>query len=236
VANAAEVLKRLSEVARDARHTREGVDYLVRTQEVWERRRAEAWRDFELAYTDAILDRWNELELFGIDVSPDLQRKQKLSVAYIQLNLQSADVGESDERLGHLASFEELLARSADSGQPLVILGEAGGGKTTLLCWAACEAVIRQRADDAPDPFPTPRRERLEMGRDRMREPEEAPKLAWWARVPFCPAPARNQGRHRARRIRLARQERGAATRSAAGLAGSDPRRRSRPDPVGRLG
>jgi hypothetical protein len=156
VANAAEVLRRLSEVGQEARHTREGVDHLVRTQQVWERRRAEAWRDFEQAYADAILDRWNELELFGIDVSADLQRKQKLSVAYIQLNLQSAEVGEPDERSGHLASFEELLARSADSGQPLVILGEAGGGKTTLLRWAACEAVTRQRADDASDPFPSP--------------------------------------------------------------------------------
>ena len=185
VANAAEVLKRLSEVAREARHTRAGVDHLVRTQQVWERRRAEAWRAFEQAYADAVLDRWNELELFGIDVSADLQRTQKLSVAYIHLNLQSAEVGEPDERSGHLASFEELLVRSADSGQPLLILGEAGGGKTTLLRWAACEAVLRQRADDAPDPFPSARRERPYMGSDRIREPEKEPKLAWWARVPF---------------------------------------------------
>jgi hypothetical protein len=185
VANAAAVLKRLSELARDTRHTREGVDYLVKAQQVWERRRAEAWLGFEQVYADAILDRWNELELFGIDVSADVHRRQKLSVAYIQLNLQSAEAADTDELSGHLASFEELLARSADSGQPLVILGEAGGGKTTLMRWAACEAVTRQLEADPPNPFASLRRNLFEMSRDKMREPEEVPTLAWWARVPF---------------------------------------------------
>jgi hypothetical protein len=106
VANASEVFKRLRELAREAGHTAESVDYLVKAQQVWERRRAEAWHEFEQDYAEAILDRWNDLELFGIDVSTDLQRRQKVSVAYIQLNLQGAEAGDPDEPSGHLASFE----------------------------------------------------------------------------------------------------------------------------------
>jgi hypothetical protein len=185
IANAAEVLKRLSELAREARHTREGVDYLLKAQQVWERRQAEGWRGFEQDYTAAILDRWNKLELFGIDVSAEVQRKQKLSVAYIQLNLQSAESKDSSETQGSLASFEEMLARSADTGQPLVILGEAGGGKTTVLRWAACEAVTRQLEGASPNAFTSRRAERFRAGPPDPRQAADQPKLAWWARVPF---------------------------------------------------
>ena len=100
---------------------------LVRARQVWERRRAEQWREFETAYADATLDRWNKLELFGIDVPPGVQRRQKLTVAYIALNLQT----ESDHGSGTgLASVEELLTTAARERRPPVILGEAGGGKT----------------------------------------------------------------------------------------------------------
>jgi len=84
-----------------------------------------------------------------------------------------------------MASFEELLARSAENGQPLVVLGEAGGGKTTILRWAACHAVTRQFESDPPSPFSSLRRERIETGLADARKLEEQPKLAWWARVPL---------------------------------------------------
>jgi hypothetical protein len=185
VANAAEVLKRLRELARETRHTREGIDYLVKAQQVWERRHAEAWHGYEQAYANAILDRWNKLELFGIDVSADVQRRQKLSVAYIQLNLQGAGAEDSSTGPGSLASFEEMLVRAADTGQPLVILAEAGGGKTTVLRWAACEAVTRQLEGDSLNPFTSRRSERFERGPPEPRSGENQPKLAWWARVPL---------------------------------------------------
>ena len=86
----------------------------MKTQQVWERRRAEAWRGFEQDYAEAILDRWNELELFGIDVSTDLQRKQKLSVAYIQLNLQGAEA----EEIRTSASGHWPRSRSCWPGPP----------------------------------------------------------------------------------------------------------------------
>lgn len=56
IANVAEILKRLRDLSQEGRRTREGVDYLVRAQQVWERRRAEAWRAFERDYAEAILD------------------------------------------------------------------------------------------------------------------------------------------------------------------------------------
>jgi Leucine-rich repeat (LRR) protein len=77
------------------------------------------------------------------------------------------------------------LARSAENGQPLVVLGEAGGGKTTILRWAACHAVTRQLESDPSTPFSSLRRERFEPGLADARDPEEQPRLAWWARVPL---------------------------------------------------
>jgi NACHT domain len=50
--------------------------------------------------------------------------------------------------------------------------------------WAACEEVTRQLAGDPPEPFATHGREPFEMRRNQMRGPDEASKLAWWARVP----------------------------------------------------
>ena len=185
VANAAEVLKRLRDLALEGRRTREGVDSLVMAKRVWERRCTHAWLAFERDYAEAILDRWNKLELFGIDVSAEVQRKQKLSVAYIQLNLQSVGVEDASAGSGSLASFEELLARSAENGQPLVIRGEAGGGKTTILRWAACCAVTRQLEGDPLNPFTSLRSERFGPGFANARSFEEQRKLAWWARVPL---------------------------------------------------
>jgi hypothetical protein len=182
VANAAEVLKRLRELAEREQRIEAAVGRLDRAHTTWERRRSAAWRSFEEAYRDAVLDRWNKLELFGIDVSEEVQGRQKLSIAYIQLNLQS---GEGEDETSRIASAEELLENAAREGRPLVILGEAGGGKTTLLRWAACTAVDRMLMADAASPFLTRRSDQPVpgAGAEPVREREET--LAWWARAPF---------------------------------------------------
>jgi hypothetical protein len=180
VTNAAEVLTRLREIA----ETLQDFGSLARAYGVWERRLTEAWRNCEQAYADAILDRWNKLELFGIDLSAEVQRKQKLSIAYIQLNLQSAGPEGASEGSSSLTTFEELLEQAVEIRRPLVVLGEAGGGKTTLLRWAACCAVTRQLETGLSRPFASHRRERF-PGPTEAQESEEEAKLAWWARVPL---------------------------------------------------
>jgi hypothetical protein len=181
VAGAAEVLERLRRLADEQGEIGAAVRRLDRARAVWEQRRAEAWDRFEREYADDVLYRWNRLELFGIDVTDRDQREQKLSVAYIPLNLQS---GGDDE--GGVVSPEELLAGAAEGGMPLIILGEAGSGKTTLLRWAACHAIRRALDPDGDSPFQSVRR--WQRGVPDLRdggkgEPEQ--HLAWWARVPF---------------------------------------------------
>lgn len=124
VANSAEVLRRLNLLL--------GVEQARFKQEVKER------HAFERIYARCVLERWNKLELFGIDVSEDVQRRQELSIAYIALNLQNDVSGvRSQDRPGHLVTFNALLEQTSRRGPPLLVLGEAGGGKTTLLRWAA---------------------------------------------------------------------------------------------------
>ncbi|HET9228256.1 MAG TPA: NACHT domain-containing protein, partial [Thermoanaerobaculia bacterium] len=91
-------------------------------------------REYEIDYRLAVQRNLDYLEIFGIDLPPE-SRSQKLSVAYISLNLESRSGG-SSQSLPAEALFDRL---KSESGR-LLIRGDAGTGKSTLLRWAAMKA------------------------------------------------------------------------------------------------
>jgi hypothetical protein len=91
-------------------------------------------REYEIDYRLAVQRNLDYLEIFGIDLPPE-SRSQKLSVAYVSLNLESRS-GEASESLPAETLFDRL---SPDKGR-LLIRGDAGTGKSTLLRWAGIRA------------------------------------------------------------------------------------------------
>lgn len=99
---------------------------------------------FEADYRHACVRRWDELELFGVDLS-ETSRRYNLSIAYVTLmieHLSEVEEDESDTRDAMpadkaLVKFERLFVR-----------GPAGSGKTTLLQWFAVFAAARRLEGD----------------------------------------------------------------------------------------
>ncbi len=91
-------------------------------------------REYEIDYRLTVQRNLDYLEIFGVDLPPE-SRSQKLSVAYVSLNLESRS-GESSESL----PAEELFDRLSEDNGRLLIRGDAGTGKSTLLRWAAMKA------------------------------------------------------------------------------------------------
>ena len=109
---------------------------LKRSKEIlsdWNRSTAQTNRDsilqFEAEFRREIARRFDELNLFGIDVSNE-SKKYQLSVAYISLSI------ELSEQSDPLAMEEDIPVEKVLEEFPrLVILGDAGQGKTTLMQW-----------------------------------------------------------------------------------------------------
>jgi predicted HTH transcriptional regulator len=89
---------------------------------------------YEVDYRSALQRNLDYLEIFGIDLPPE-SRSQKLSVAYVSLNLERRSGG-AQESLPAEALFDRF---STDNGR-ILIRGDAGTGKSTLLRWAAMQA------------------------------------------------------------------------------------------------
>ena len=81
----------------------------------------------EATFRRAVARRFDELKIFGIDFGHRI-RKYQLQVAYISLAMESTNASEIMTTEQALTGFERL-----------VILGEAGQGKTTLLQWLTVE-------------------------------------------------------------------------------------------------
>lgn len=95
-------------------------------------------RVFLEVYYRAICKALDRMELYGLDVQEDNPaRSQRLSVAYISLNLTAKDPGE-DEGSRSWESVLDALERGTNGR--LLVRGDAGMGKTTLLRWAATAA------------------------------------------------------------------------------------------------
>jgi hypothetical protein len=120
-------------------------------------------REYEIDYRLAVQRNLDYLEIFGIDLPPEA-RSHKLSVAYISLNLESR----SRERSESLTA-EALFDRLGNEGY-LLIRGDAGTGKSTLLRWAAIQA-----ATGHPQVESWALEERMET----------AASASWRTRVPF---------------------------------------------------
>lgn len=113
-------------------------------------------------FCEQVLREHDRLELFGCTIPQEL-RQQRISVAYVSLNLsreideddpfadeapakklakpESAEDDEPDEGAENVsASFEQVLNRISGASGRLMIRGPAGAGKSTLLRWCAIQA------------------------------------------------------------------------------------------------
>jgi len=102
-------------------------------------------RDFLEVYYRAIRKTLDRMELYGLDVKEENPaRSQRISVAYISLNL----TAKGEEQNQGSRSWESVLdALEAPERGRLLVRGDAGMGKTTLLRWAAI-AIASQAEPD----------------------------------------------------------------------------------------
>jgi hypothetical protein len=96
---------------------------------------------FETQYRRTVARKLDNLELFGLDVSP-ISKRYALSVAYITLS--------ASEPGKHNAGGEDEYVRvnkALADNQRMLVRGDAGSGKTTLLQWLAVSSA-RKSFDD----------------------------------------------------------------------------------------
>src|SRR5579883_1358397 len=145
--------------------------------------------EFAVDYRQTVARELDRVELFGVDLPEEL-RRAKLTEAYVTLNLdQETDKDEpgdeeEDDVNPHTISTEVAFDTLLPETGRLLIRGSAGGGKTTLMKWAAINAAR----------MTIPEREwhdRLEyereLGGPRLRSDEERSKMGadWRQRMPF---------------------------------------------------
>jgi hypothetical protein len=156
--------------------------------------------DYEARYRRAIASKLEDLQLFGIEV-PKESKEYFLATGYMPLNLADEDVEALFFAENSLASgLPETISADYlfDLLQPnngrLLIRGAAGGGKTTLLRWAAVQAGktdISQRPDRfwaKAKPRVLARRLELESGLQVESEADlqgEYLGVDWQEKVPF---------------------------------------------------
>lgn len=105
--------------------------------------------EFTRRYLTAISENLDRLELFGVRFERFTRPQTTLSVAYVSLNVSQEDRPRarrpealsisdwrSEDRGGGTVRVEQALSRH----QRMLIRGEAGGGKSTLLRWLAVTA------------------------------------------------------------------------------------------------
>ncbi len=151
-----EQLKRMTQVAKELRNVRQSVIDDANAAEV----------RFEEKYSEVVVAKLDQLELFGVTLSQPDQRAYPLSTAYISLS-----VAESDKSNPGKSEFEKDLvslgvegatswhAGVADVGgevsgglrsesaiatfQRILLRGDAGSGKSTLLRWLSVHSSRR---------------------------------------------------------------------------------------------
>jgi len=116
---------------------------------------------FETEYRLAVARKLDQVELFGVDVSTP-SRRHRLSVAYISLSasgkvpsrppLSSATPMTETEEEQQIDIEEERISKTVDDvltgANRLMIRGDAGSGKTTLVKWVAVQCAAQKLKND----------------------------------------------------------------------------------------
>lgn len=146
---------------------------------------------FETDYRLAVGRKLDELELFGVDIASNTNRRHRLSVAYVTLsvsaikqkgirtasdtNVDKAKCADDLEDDDNLLSVDVALQKS----KRLLVRGQAGSGKTTLLQWVAVKASTKAFSAPLEEwngfvPFFIRLRDCVEKG---LPKPEDFPSL-----------------------------------------------------------
>lgn len=105
--------------------------------------------DFEVDYRRLVINRFDRMELFGLRLSNEANRRYPLSVAYISLNVivHSRESNASKQPAGDAVAGETKVEEVLGAASRVMLIGEAGSGKTTLLRWLA----VRAARQDLPN-------------------------------------------------------------------------------------
>lgn len=102
---------------------------------------------FETDYRNACVRRWDQLELFGVDLK-ETSKRYNLSIAYVTLMIEqlSGESSATDDESGIRDAMQahEALAKF----NRLFVRGPAGSGKTTLMQWFAVFGAARRLEGD----------------------------------------------------------------------------------------
>ena len=111
-------------------------DVVDRLRAEQERARSEADKEYDRLYREAVTRELDHVELFGVDQLSAESQSQRLTRAYVSLSLTGTD---GKDQAGPAPAAQVFDTLTPGAGR-LLIRGEAGYGKTTLLQWAAIEA------------------------------------------------------------------------------------------------
>ena len=140
VATLSQLANEVSEVLEDTRAIRDQVVSRPLTDEI----------DYETSYRNAVVAELDKVELFGVDLPPEL-KDARLTDAYVTLRLRCHDerdeneeddddeLSQDDDNPATLTA-EEAFDRLKPGFGRMLIRGGAGCGKTTLVRWAAMQA------------------------------------------------------------------------------------------------
>jgi hypothetical protein len=147
---------------------------------------------FETDYRLAVARKLDELELFGVDFASSVNRRHRLSVAYVTLSVEKRPQqqhGESHHPVDQPSDLHERKSSPDGGVMPvevvlqqskfLIVRGQAGSGKTTLLQWVAVKAATRSFEGSLAEwnaliPFFIRLRDCIESG---LPKPEDFPSL-----------------------------------------------------------
>ncbi|MPY60669.1 NACHT domain-containing protein [Streptomyces spongiae] len=105
----------------------------LRTEDVTETHRRD--EEYERQYREAIKNRHSQIDIIGIDELTAQESRWDLETAYLHLEAEVSQPSAGAEGLpSRLRRVDELLA---EAGPYVLLRGEAGAGKTTLVWWLA---------------------------------------------------------------------------------------------------